>query len=202
MQQPPFQFYITQLNPLKIILASKSPRRSDLLQQMGLQFIVESRDVEENYSNELALEQVPIFLSEKKAHAFDGADEDSVIITADTIVICQNQLLGKPEDRDDAVRMLNILSGSIHTVITAVTIVFQGVMTTFSDKTDVYFRYLKQSEIEYYVDKFQPLDKAGSYGIQDWIGVNAIERIEGSYTNVVGLPTEKLYRKLLELGII
>lgn len=202
MQQPPFQFYITQLNPLKIILASKSPRRSDLLQQMGLQFIVESRDVEENYSNDLALEQVPIFLAEKKAHAFDGADEDSVIITADTIVLCQNQLLGKPEDRDDAVRMLNILSGSVHTVITAVTIVFQGVMTTFSDKTDVYFRYLKQSEIEYYVDKFQPLDKAGSYGIQDWIGVNAIERIEGSYTNVVGLPTEKLYRKLLELGII
>ena len=169
---------------------------------MGISFSVESREVEENFPSDMKLEEVPIFLSEKKAHAFDDAPEDSVIITSDTIVLVHGKLLGKPEDRDHAVSMLNLLSDSMHTVITAVSIMHEGVLTTISDRTDVYFRYLKQAEIEYYVDNFQPLDKAGSYGIQDWIGVNAIEKIDGSYTNVVGLPTEKLYRKLKELGII
>jgi septum formation protein len=182
-----------------IILASGSPRRRYLLAQTGLEFTVMSGDVSEDYPEGLGAEQVAIYLSAKKAGHFATAlkDDQTLLITADTIVLINGQILGKPDGYEGAVEMLETLSGKKHVVITAVTLKSTGKSITFTAFTDVYFKPLTRHEIAYYLDNYQPYDKAGAYGIQEWIGYIGIERIDGSYFNVMGLPVQMLYRELM-----
>lgn len=182
-----------------IILASQSPRRHELLKLLGLDFIVEVKEVDESFPARLKPEEVAVYISRTKAQAF-GHRAGYTIITADTIVAIDGQILGKPQDKAQAQLMLKKLSGKQHEVFTGVTIMNNGVITSFFDRTAVYFREITDLEIDCYIDHFKPFDKAGSYGVQDWFGVAVVERLEGSYTNVMGLPTEKLYKKLKELG--
>ncbi|WP_113663113.1 Maf family protein [Pedobacter nanyangensis] len=182
-----------------IILASKSPRRQELLRLMGLSFSIELKDVDESFPASLSAPEIAVFIAEKKAKAFIG-DANHMVITADTIVAINGEILGKPQHHAEAQEMLAKLSGSSHEVYTGVSISYQGKITSFYDKTTVFCRVLKSQEITYYIDNYQPFDKAGSYGIQDWFGLAAVQRIEGSYTNVMGLPTEKLYEHLCRLA--
>jgi septum formation protein len=183
----------------RVILASKSPRRQELLKLMNIDFRVVLKEVDESYPEGLSPIEIALHIAEKKCHAFDEIVEDEVVITADTIVSINGQILGKPESPEHAVAMLQTLSGQKHQVITGVCILYQHQYNLFYDVSDVLFRVLTDDEINYYVDKYQPLDKAGAYGIQEWIGLTGIVKIDGSYTNVVGLPTEKLYQQLLKL---
>ncbi len=177
---------------IKITLASGSPRRRELLRAMGVDFEVAAVDADESYPASMPAAEVPLFLARKKSLAYSVAENEAVI-TADTVVILGDEILGKPVSRDDAVAMLAKLSGQTHTVITGVCIRSADKSEAFASATAVTFRNLAPDEIEYYVDNFAPFDKAGAYGIQEWIGHVAITRIEGSYNNVVGLPTEELY---------
>lgn len=179
-----------------VILASKSPRRQELLRLMDIDFRVVLKDVDESYPEGLSPQEVALHIARKKAEAFDETIGDEVVLTADTIVCIDGLILGKPESRTDAIEMLQRLSGRVHQVITGVCLLHNGQYNNFYDLTEVFFRKLSDAEISNYVDKYQPLDKAGSYGIQELIGLIGIERIEGSYTNVVGLPTEKVYAQL------
>jgi len=182
-----------------IILASKSPRRQNLLKELGFDFEIKTKEVEEIYPKELKKEEVAIFLSELKANAFkEEVKENDLVITSDTIVCLRDEIIGKPKDRDDAIKMLGKLSGSKHEVITAVTLLSQNKQHTFYDVTAVYFKPLTIAEIEYYIDKYEPFDKAGSYGIQEWIGYIAIEKIDGSYFNVMGLPVKRVYDEIIQ----
>ncbi len=182
-----------------IILASKSPRRQNLLKELGFDFEIKTKDVKEVYPPELKKEAVAIFLSELKATAFnEELKGNDLVITSDTIVCLGDEIIGKPTDRDDAVKMLGKLSGNKHEVITAVTLSSKQQMKTFYEMTEVYFKELAQNEIEYYLDNYQPYDKAGSYGIQEWIGYIGIEKINGSYFNVMGLPVKKLYDEIIK----
>jgi len=182
----------------KIILASNSPRRQQLLYEMGIHFEVRVKPVNEVFPENLSNEEVAIFLCELKANAFveDEFKDDELLITADTIVCLGDEILNKPNDRPHAIEMLTKLSGKMHEVITGVCLRSKEKMKSFSVSTNVYFRELSMNEIEYYVDAFHPLDKAGSYGIQEWIGFVGITKIEGSYFNVVGFPTEKIFEAL------
>lgn len=175
-----------------IILASKSPRRQELLSLMGIDFKVVLKEVDESFPDNMPRDEVAAFISHKKAMAFDDSITNEIVITADTIVCLDDLILGKPTDEADAFKMLKILSGRMHKVITGVTILHQHHIHTFSDTTSVYFNNLSDSDIHYYIENYQPFDKAGAYGIQEWIGLVGINKIEGSYTNVMGLPTEKL----------
>jgi len=188
-----------QTIPWNIILASRSPRRQNLLKELGFDFEIKTKEIEEIYPPELQREQVAVFLSELKASAFvsDLKDND-LVITSDTIVCLNDEIIGKPVDRDDAVKMLGKLSGNKHEVITAVTLLSHQKQHTFYEVTEVYFKPLTISEIEYYVDNYEPFDKAGSYGIQEWIGYIGIEKINGSYFNVMGLPVKRVYDELME----
>jgi septum formation protein len=188
------------MNIPKVILASKSPRRQELLKLMNIDFRVVLKEVDESYPEGLSPTEIALHIAEKKCHAFDEMVEDEAVVTADTIVSIDGQILGKPESPEHAVAMLQTLSGRKHQVITGVCILYKQQYNLFYDVSDVLFRTLTDNEITYYVDKYQPLDKAGSYGIQEWIGLTGIIKIDGSYTNVVGLPTEKLYQQLLKLG--
>lgn len=181
-----------------IILASKSPRRQELLTLMGLTFSVALKEVDESYESSLTASEIAVAIAEKKAKAFT-ANPDHIIITADTIVAIGDEILGKPQDKAEAQEMLAKLSGKMHEVFTGVSINYQGEIVSFYDKTEVLCRNLNATEIDYYIDNYKPYDKAGSYGIQDWFGVVAIEKINGSYTNVMGLPTEKLYAYLSKI---
>lgn len=181
-----------------IILASKSPRRQELLRLMGLDFSVELKDVDESYPDTLSAPEIAVYIAEKKAKALIG-DANHIVITADTIVAIKGEILGKPKDHAEAQEMLAKLSGNSHEVYTGVSINHQGHITSFYDKTTVFCRELNNEEINYYIDNYQPFDKAGSYGIQDWFGLTVVQRLEGSYTNVMGLPTEKLYGYLVGL---
>ncbi len=183
----------------KVILASKSPRRQELLKLMNIDFRIVLKEVDESYPEGLTPIEIALHIAEKKCHAFDEMVEDEAVVTADTIVSIDDQILGKPESPEHAIAMLQTLSGRKHQVITGVCILYNHQYNLFYDISDVLFRVLTDEEIIYYVEKYQPLDKAGSYGIQEWIGLIGIERIDGSYTNVVGLPTEKLYQQLLKL---
>jgi len=183
---------------IKIILASKSPRRQELLRLMDLDFRIVLKEVDESYPEGLSPQEIAVYIAEKKALAFDEETRDEIVLTADTIVEINGQILGKPETAAHAVEMLKLLSGSVHRVITGVCLMYQGKINKFYDVSEVFFRKLTEQEIIRYVDKYQPLDKAGAYGIQEWIGLTGIERINGSYTNVVGLPTEKVYQQLLK----
>lgn len=192
---------LEKLKKYKVVLASASPRRKQLLEEMGLAFRVASMDVDESLPKNLTPEQSAEYLSKIKANAFPESEfyHDTLIITADTIVTIDNDILGKPSDRDEAVQALEKLSGKSHMVITGVTIRLKSKLSTFSVSTEVHFSQLEKSEINYYVDHYEPYDKAGAYGIQEWIGHVAIEGINGSYFNVMGLPTHRLYEELLKI---
>lgn len=179
-----------------IILASKSPRRQEILKQMDVDFIVKTKDVDEAYPSHLSPEEVAVYISEKKAEAFRGEFDKGLLISSDTIVCLENEIIGKPKDERDAFHILAKLSNRMHRVITAVTFLENGEIESFYDTSEVHFNLLSEEEIEYYIRKYKPLDKAGAYGIQEWIGYIGIKKIVGSYTNVMGLPSELVYRKL------
>lgn len=180
-----------------IVLASKSPRRQELLKGLDLDFEIKTKEVDEVFPDELVREEIPLFLSNLKAQAFKGEmNPNELIITSDTIVWNGQHQFGKPNDALDAVTMLNQLSGKSHEVITAVTLMTKTKTVSFFDVTKVFFKRLSNEEINYYVTNYKPFDKAGSYGIQEWIGFAGIEKIEGDYFNVVGLPLHKLYLEL------
>lgn len=189
---------LDKLNNYNIILASKSPRRQELLKGIGLNFNVLTKDVDESYPSRLSVYEVAPYLSLKKAKAFEDAElpDNYMIITADTIVVIGDEILGKPKDKENACEMLLKLSGKKHSVITGVTIRTKDRIKTFSAVSNVVFEKLDSEEINYYVDNFKPFDKAGSYGIQEWIGYIGVSAVEGSYFNVMGLPTQKLYTVL------
>lgn len=187
------------LKKYHFILASKSPRRKFLLKDLGLHFEVHTKEVDESFPESLKAEEIPLHLCKKKADAFDRElDENTIVITADTIVWINGHVLNKPEDYEDAVRMLKILSGKMHEVYTAVCIKSKHKTKVFYSLTKVYFKPLSEYEIEYYIKNFHPYDKAGAYGAQEWIGYIAVEKIEGSYFNVMGLPVRELYEELIK----
>jgi len=163
---------------------------------MGIPFTVVIRNVDESFPEELDPVAAVRYIAEKKAHAFREEAADALVITADTIVAIDGRILGKPRDEDHAVEMLTLLSGRRHEVVTAVALQQGGTTEVFHEITEVYFRSLSADEIDHYIKNYQPFDKAGAYGIQEWIGIVAIEKIVGSYTNVVGLPTAKLSEML------
>ncbi|WP_158795271.1 nucleoside triphosphate pyrophosphatase [Pedobacter sp. L105] len=179
-----------------LILASKSPRRQELMQLMELDFKVVLKEVDESYPDHLSPSDIACYIAEKKAKAFVEERLNSLVITADTIVAYNGEILGKPGDAAHAREMLTKLSGTTHQVYTGVSLAYRDKLETFYDVTEVCFRKLSSEEIEHYINKYNPFDKAGSYGIQDWLGYIAVEKITGSYTNVMGLPTEKLYHAL------
>ncbi len=186
----------------KLILASSSPRRQQLMQEAGFEFEVRLREVPEVYPDTLFVEQVPEYLARLKASAFNGdLQEDELLITADTIVSIHGKVVGKPRDRQQAVAMLRELSGNKHTVISGLCLTTVREQKSCSVCTDVFFRELTEKEIVYYVDRYKPFDKAGAYGIQEWIGYVGIERIDGSFYNVMGLPVQTLCRQLKEFGV-
>lgn len=181
---------------IPLILASKSPRRHELLQAMDLTFQVVLKDVDESYPEELDPKDIACYIAVKKAAAFTAERVANLVITADTIVSCAGEIMGKPADETDALRMLTKLSGTTHQVYTGVCLSHGEKSSTFSDLTEVTFRTLEPEEIRHYVTTCKPFDKAGAYGIQDWLGFVGVEKIAGSYSNVMGLPTEKLYQAL------
>jgi len=182
----------------KIILASNSPRRKKLLEELGLNFEVRVKEnISENIPENLKTEQVASYLAEQKAKQYEQElKADEILITADTIVSCNGYILNKPLDYDDAVRMLDILSNTKHQVITGVCIKSFSRSVSFSCTTDVYFKHLHEDDIEYYIEKYRPYDKAGAYGIQEWIGYVGVEKIDGCFYNVVGLPIQNVYEEL------
>ena len=183
-----------------LILASASPRRQELLNRAGLSFTVLTKNIDEEYPSELRGAAVAEYIARKKASAYDAeVNSGSIVITADTIVVVDEIILGKPSNDLAAIEMLRMLSGRSHQVITAVCIRSHQHMHCFSSITQVRFRKLKESEISYYLEKYKPFDKAGGYGIQEWIGHIGIESIEGSYDNVVGLPVAALWSELQSL---
>ena len=187
-----------KLQRYNLILASQSPRRQDLLKGLNIDFNILVKEIDEIFPSHLLKEEIPVYLGELKASAFDSDIKDNqLIITADTIVWINDSVLGKPNDYDDAFSMLKILSGNIHTVYTGVCLKSKDKTETFWAGTDVYFKNLNTSEIKYYLDNYKPYDKAGSYGIQEWIGYVGIEKIDGSYFNVMGLPVQKLNEALM-----
>ncbi|APU95865.1 Maf family protein [Sphingobacterium siyangense] len=182
-----------------IILGSQSPRRKQLLTGLGLTFEVDVRETAEYVDPNLSAAEVVRQIAICKAEAF-GDKDDCLVICADTIVVSdKGEILGKPKDEQEARATLTNLSGKKHLVLTAVAISWEGKISTFVETTTVYFYELDADEIDHYVTKFSPLDKAGSYGIQEWIGLIAVKKIEGEYNNVVGLPTAKLYQELKKL---
>lgn len=186
-----------------IILGSKSPRRQELLKGLGVNFTIDTKEVEEIYDKDLSPELVPEFLAALKSEPFTTKEQHSdVIITSDTVVIEGGRVLGKPKGFEGAVEMLLSLSGKKHKVITGVCIMMDNVQYTFKSETLVEFDTMSREEIEYYVTNFEPYDKAGSYGIQEWIGHAKIKGIDGCYYNVMGLPLRDLYQKLIELNVI
>ena len=181
-----------------IILASGSPRRQQFLKELEIDFEIKLKEIEEIYPDHLKAEEITNFLAKLKASAFENELQDNeVLITSDTIVWLDNKALGKPIDASHAVRMLTEMSGKTHKVITSVCIKSTKKEVVFHEETLVTFTDLSLDEIEFYLKNYKPFDKAGSYGIQEWIGLVAIEKIEGSYANVVGLPTHKLYKELM-----
>ncbi len=188
---------LENLQNKKIILASKSPRRQELLKGLGLNFEVRTKDIEETYSADLRAEDVPVFLSEKKANEFlHELKSGEIIITSDTIVIHQGKILEKPRSKEEAHEMLRRLADSEHVVVTGVCIQSLEKKVVFSDLTLVEFSALTDEEIDFYIENYKPFDKAGSYGAQDWIGFVAIKKLTGSYFNVMGLPVHRLYTEL------
>ncbi len=183
----------------KLVLASKSPRRQQLLTDLGYTFEVRTKDVDESHSIDFNGEEIAQFLATKKAQAFkDELAENEILLTSDTVVWCDGEHLAKAKNAQEATHMLNKLSGRAHEVITGVCLLSHDKQLAFSDTTKVFFRELSEDEIQYYIQNFKPFDKAGAYGIQEWIGMWAIEKIEGSFFTVMGLPTHLVAKELRE----
>ena len=191
--QPLFLYTLTMQ---KIILASKSPRRKQLLESANIPFEVITKNTRENYPPTLSVEEVAKYLAQKKAKAVAAKHPDRIVLAADTIVTIHNTILGKPTDREDAIHMLQVLSNQVHTVITGVCMQQHDKEMLFSATTKVYFNPLTIAQIEYYIDTYKPYDKAGAYGIQDWIGVIGIHYIKGDFYNVMGLPVNLVLKAL------
>lgn len=189
---------LDNLKKYNIILASNSPRRRELLGGLGINYEVKLiKGIDESYPDSLRGEEIPVFISKTKADAYINVmGENDLVITADTIVYVDDEVLGKPKDKDDAIMMLRKLSGRSHQVITGVTITTKSFKKSFACTTNVTFDTLSDEEIEFYIDQFKPFDKAGSYGIQEWIGYIGVNGLEGSYFNVMGLPVQRLYKEL------
>jgi septum formation protein len=189
--------FLQNLEKYEIILASKSPRRQQLLSDLGLNFTVQSMDIPELFSENLGMTEVPVYLAELKAEAFRPQLKDNqLLITADTIVWLDGHVLNKPADYNEGFRMLSDLSGKKHQVITGVCLLSARKKISFYALTDVWFKQLSDTEINYYLEHYKPYDKAGAYGIQEWIGYVGINRIEGSFFNVMGLPVQSVYEHL------
>ena len=189
---------LDNLKKYNVVLASNSPRRKELLQRLGIPFKVRTLfGIDESYPDTLRGEDIVRYISRNKANAYRSSmGPDELLITADTIVYLQGEVMGKPHDADDARRMLRALAGQVHQVITGVTIITANDMENFAVTSQVKFSDLSDDEINYYVDRYLPLDKAGAYGIPEWIGLVAVEELRGSYFNVVGLPIQRLYQAL------
>ena len=189
---------LNKLGKYNIILASKSPRRQQLLKELGINFTIYTKDgIKENFPDNLIKEEIPVFLSKVKANCYnDIIRENTILITSDTIVWHKDKILGKPKNKNEANKILQFLSGGKHTVITGVTLKSKYKEHSFFCSTDVFFKNLSSDEIEYYIKNYKPYDKAGAYGIQEWIGYIGIKKIYGSYFNVVGLPVQKLFVEL------
>ena len=188
-----------KLKNYNIILASSSPRRQQFLTDLGLQFTVQTIDVEEVYPKYLHGNEITSFLAELKANAFENElNEKDILITADTIVRFSGKILGKPKDATDAKNMLKELAGQHHEVITSICIKTTKKSKIINDTTIVYFEKLSDEEIDFYIDTFKPFDKAGSYGIQEWIGFIGVRKIEGNYTTVMGFPVHKFYKEMMK----
>lgn len=189
---------LDNLKKYKVILASNSPRRKELLAGLGVEYEVRTLpDVDESYPETLQGAEIPLYISRKKADAHRGLMQPGeLMITADTIVWLDGKVLGKPADREEAMRMLRDMSGRTHEVFTGVCITTSEWQRSFAAETEVRFSDLSEAEIAYYVDKYQPMDKAGAYGVQEWIGFIGVENIAGSYYNIMGLPVQRLYREL------
>ena len=185
------------LSNYKIVLGSGSPRRQELIDHLKLPYSIRVSDVDEIIPDGMDPYNVPVYLSELKSnHLADTMHRDELIITADTIVIVDNMILGKPVDRDDAYRMIKLMSGRSHEVVTGITIKTNNIQASKSDRSEVTFLEISDEEIYWYIDNFHPMDKAGAYGIQDWIGSCKISNISGSYYNIMGLPMHQLYEML------
>jgi septum formation protein len=188
---------IEDINNYRIILASRSPRRQQLLRELGLNFEIDVRNWSEDYPSKLEGGEIALYIATQKANNFKSEiKENEIVITADTIVWCNDKVLDKPEDKDDAKRILGEISGNTHEVITGVCLLSESKQISFCSSTRVTFSELSNEEIEFYIDNFRPYDKAGAYGIQEWIGIAACSRIEGSFFNVMGLPAEQVYQEL------
>lgn len=192
---------LDNLKKYKVILASNSPRRKELLAGLGVDYEVRTLpDVDESYPETLQGADIPLFIAKEKADAYQSMIQpNELMITADTIVWLDGKVLGKPENREDALQMLRDMSGRTHEVFTGVCITTTEWQHSFSAQTEVLFSELSEEEIGYYVDKYQPMDKAGAYGVQEWIGFIGVENISGSYYNIMGLPVQRLYRELLKV---
>ena len=188
----------TKLKNYSIILASGSPRRQQFLKDLGIDYTIKLREVEEIYPSTLKGVEITDYLAELKSSSFDDLKKNEILITSDTIVWLENKAIGKPKDRKDAIDILKSISGKKHEVMTSICLKTIDSIKIVNDITQVYFKILTQEEIEYYLDTFEPYDKAGAYGIQDWIGYIGVEKIEGSFFNVMGLPVHKLYTELLK----
>lgn len=186
---------------MKLILASNSPRRKELLAGLDVDFEVKVlKDIDESYPEDLPVDEVALYISKAKAEAYRNViTDEQLVITADTVVVLHNRVLGKPENREDAIEMLHALSGQTHKVITGVCLTSLKGQRAFSVTTEVSFKTLSDAEIEYYVDVYKPFDKAGAYGIQEWIGYVGVTGLKGSYFNVMGLPVQRIYQELVAL---
>ena len=184
----------------KIILGSASPRRKELLAGLCVEFEVDTRNnFEETYSDDIPHDKIPEVLSQGKSYGFHRElASDEILITSDTLVLCEDHVMGKPANRDEAYRMLRLLSGKSHKVITAITLRDSSKTSTLSDTALVHFKELSDDEIYYYIDNFKPFDKAGAYGIQEWIGYIGIDKIEGSYFTIMGFPVHLVYQELMK----
>ncbi|MFT5077684.1 Maf family nucleotide pyrophosphatase [Patiriisocius sp. Uisw_047] len=189
-----------KLKKHKIILASGSPRRQDFFTKLDIDFTIDVREVEEVFDDSLKREAITDYLSQLKANAFQNISEKEIIVTSDTIVWKDGKAIGKPKDAEDATRMLRSLSNAMHEVFTSVTFTTAAGQTTVNDTTKVWFKKLTNEEITFYITTCIPFDKAGSYGIQDWLGYIGIEKIEGCFFNVMGLPTRKVYEGLIAIA--
>ncbi len=188
---------VDEINRFQIILASRSPRRQQLLRELGIHFKVVTKDWEEDYPAGLKGADIAVYVAAEKASTFRSEiNKNEIVITADTIVWCNERVLDKPSGSEDAKRIIRQISGNTHEVITGVCILSSAGFKSFCSVTKVTFSDLSSEEIDYYVDNFKPYDKAGAYGIQEWIGLAACSRIEGSYFNVMGLPVDQVYNEL------
>ena len=187
------------MNKMKILLGSNSPRRKELLQSLGFDFEVVSINCDEIFPDNLEVENIASFLSELKANAFRNLEKNEILLTADTVVTLDNKVLGKPKNREEAIEMLTHLSGKTHQVYTGISFKTSEKTITKTDVADVEFAEISNEEIDFYIKNYQPFDKAGSYGIQEWLGMAKISRINGSFYTIMGLPTHLIYETLKEL---